>query len=317
MNNNIVSLIMKYKIMLIVAAVFLVGGFLLGRQSTSCIFSADVTDACTLDCKEEQTDCVDEHSHNGCDAEVAELDELENLSCEHDVGIVDCDECRYEVGVVKVDPAIAESLIETGSVENIDKATTLKFTGQVQLDRTKAVDVVPTGGGRVEQVEKFLGDTVEKGDILAVIHSDDLGQAKADFLEIQAALELAETTFNREKDLYEKKISSQADYLAARNAFKAAQASYAAVDKKLRLFGLDSEQIANIKDEEQNGSFADLILRAPQSGNRLPWAKLWVPPKAFTPSPIFPISGSGAMSTKKTWPSCMNKRQAIIHLMQS
>lgn len=265
MNYKIVSLIIKNKTMIIVAAVFLVAGFLLGKSSALSIFSADALGTCTL-VHPEEGPAADEHNDHGHEAETVSLDKLEKQTCEHDIGIVDCDECRYEVGVVKIDPAIAEPLIETGSVENVDRVKTLRFTGQVQLDRTKAVDVVPTGGGRVEQVEKFLGDTVQKGDVLAVIHSDDLGQVKADFLEIQSALELAETTFNREKDLYEKKISSQADYLAALNALKAAQASYAAVDKKLRLFGLETEQIAKIKDEEENGSFADLVLRAPQAG---------------------------------------------------
>ena len=34
----------------------------------------------------------------------------------------------------------------------------------------------------------------------------------------------------------------------------------------MRLFGLGTEQIAGIKDEKENGEFANLILRAPQSG---------------------------------------------------
>jgi cobalt-zinc-cadmium efflux system membrane fusion protein len=265
MNNKIISLIIKNKIMLIVAAVFLVGGFLLGRKSTQGIFSANTADACTLPHLEE-THADDDHSDHGHATEAVSLDELEKQRCEHDVSIIDCDECRFEVGVVRIDPAAAQSLIETGSVQNIDRSKTLRFTGQVQLDRTKAVDVVPTGGGRVEQVNKLLGEKVQKGEILAVIHSDDLGQAKAHFLEIQSALELAQTTFNREKDLYEKKISSQADYLTALNELKAAQASYAAADKKLRLFGLETEQIEAVKNEEENGSFADLVLRAPQAG---------------------------------------------------
>jgi cobalt-zinc-cadmium efflux system membrane fusion protein len=79
------------------------------------------------------------------------------------------------------------------------------------------VDVVSTGGGRVEQVSKLLGEKVDKGDVLAVIHSADLGQVKADFLEVEAKLDLTQTTFRREKELYEKKITSEADYLKALN----------------------------------------------------------------------------------------------------
>jgi len=207
-----------------------------------------------------------EHSaHEHSTKAANSLSDLERMTCEHGVGIIDCDSCRFEVGVVKIDPSLA-SLIETDQVQEVDRTKALTFTGQVQLDRTRAVEVVSTGSGRVEQVKRLIGETVQTGDVLAVIHSADLGQAKAAFLEVQARRELAEATFKREKELYEKKISSEADYLDALNALKAAQAAYAAADKRLRLFDLTTEQIAGIKDEKENGEFANLILRAPQSG---------------------------------------------------
>jgi cobalt-zinc-cadmium efflux system membrane fusion protein len=317
MNDKIIFWVNRNKILLILTVIFFVAGFFLGRKSTSHNFSADATDACIVDCKEEQERCSDERSDHGIDdhsghahsTEAVSLDELEEQTCEHQIGIVDCDECRYEVGVVKIELTVAEALIDTGSVENVDRKKTLRFTGQVQLDRTKVVEVVPTGGGRVEQVEKFLGHKVQKGDILAVLHSDDLGQAKADFLEIQAALELAEATFNREKNLYEKKISSQADYLASLKALKAAQASCAAVDKKLRLFGLETEQIMKIKNEEENGSFADLVLRAPQAGTLIE-QNISVGQIVGTSESIFTIAD---LSNLWVWCDVYEKDLAVLH----
>lgn len=187
-------------------------------------------------------------------------------TCEHGVPVIDCDNCRFEVGVVKLDPSVAKALVETTTVRDGVHTKTLRLTGQVQLDQTRIVEVAPTGGGQVERVEKLLGQDVAKGEVLAVIHSADLGQAKAEFLQAHARLELAVATFQREKDLYEKKISSKADYLVAENELKAARAYYAAGEKRLSLFGLSAEQIAAAKDERENGQFADLILRAPQSG---------------------------------------------------
>lgn len=195
-----------------------------------------------------------------------DLDSLEEKMCEHGTQTIQCDECRYELGLVKLNPSVAEALIETAVVSDTAKTKTLKLTGQVQLDRTKVVDVVPTGGGRVSRVEKLLGQNVNKGDVLATISSDDLGQAKAAFLETQARLNLARATFKREKDLYEKKVSSEADYLNALNDLRAAEAYYTAAEKRLLLFGLNNEQIKAISDERQNGQFAELVLRAPLSG---------------------------------------------------
>ena len=191
---------------------------------------------------------------------------LEEAMCEHGIRTIECDHCRYEIGVVKLQPSVAKALIETAVVQNVEQTKTLRLTGQVQLDKTRVVDVVPTGGGQVKRVEKLLGQDVAKGDVLAVIHSADLGQAKAQFLEVQARLELATSTFEREKELYEQKVSSKADYLSALNELKAAQAYYAAAERRLRLFGLDTEQISAIKSEKENSQFAELVLRAPQAG---------------------------------------------------
>ena len=191
---------------------------------------------------------------------------LEEAVCEHGMRTIDCDNCRYELGVVKLQPSVANALIETTVIKDTPRTTILKLTGQVQLDKTRVVDVVSTGSGQVKRVEKLLGQEVTEGDILAVIHSADLGAGKAQFLEVQARLELATSTFEREKELYEKKISSEADYLSASSELKVAQAYYAAAERRLRLFGLDTEQISTIKNEKENGLFAALVLRAPQSG---------------------------------------------------
>ncbi|MBU1718761.1 MAG: efflux RND transporter periplasmic adaptor subunit, partial [Bacteroidetes bacterium] len=225
-------------------------------------------------CEKEQTVVEKETGHHDHDEHYGDrhgiddetkMSDFEEVTCEHNVSIVDCDYCRFEVGVVKIDKPI-ESLIEIGLVQDIERANILTFTGQVRLDSTRTVDVVPTGGGQVRNVIKFLGEKVKKGDTLAVIHSDDLGQAKADFLEIQAKLELVGTTFKREKNLYEKKISSEADYLNALNELKAVEASYAATEIRLLLFGLETEQITGIKEEKEKGEFANMILRAPRAG---------------------------------------------------
>lgn len=266
MKEKIISLVTKHKTLLTVAIIFLVFGIVVGRKSNSNDHFPDL-DPSGCETRAEEGG-HDEHGHESVNATSNEdrLIALENVMCEHKVRIIDCDNCRFEVGVVKIDPSIAESLIETGVVEDIERTRIFTFTGQVQLDLTRTVEVVSAGGGRVEQVSKLLGEKVEKSDILALIHSADLGQVKANFLEVQAKLELSQATYKREKELYEKKITSQVDYLNSLNELKAAEASYAAADKRLRLFGLGTEQIAGIKDEKENGAFAKLVLRAPQAG---------------------------------------------------
>ncbi|MFC1603935.1 hypothetical protein ACFL5F_02810 [Planctomycetota bacterium] len=65
-----------------------------------------------------------------------DLKALEEAVCEHGMHTIDCDTCRYELGVVKLQPSVANALIETTVVKNMPRTTILKLTGQVQLDKT-------------------------------------------------------------------------------------------------------------------------------------------------------------------------------------
>src|SRR3546814_19442056 len=70
----------------------------------------------------------------------------------------------------------------------------------------------------VAEVAKNLGDPVARGDVLAVLESRELAEAKADYLSALRQESLASTTLRREKDLWLKKVSAEQDYLDARTA---------------------------------------------------------------------------------------------------
>ncbi len=209
------------------------------------------------------TEHEDEHETENSELSIAELEEA---VCEHEIQTIECSECRYELGVVQLEPSLVDTLLETVVVNKQEQSRKLILTGKVELDKTKVVEVVPTGGGQVIRVEKLLGDKVKQGDILAALHSAEFGQAKAEFLEMHAKLELAKSTYEREEKLYDKKISSTAEYQNALNELKSAQAYYAAAERRLRLFGLETKQIETVIEEKENDQFAELILRAPQAG---------------------------------------------------
>jgi len=197
----------------------------------------------------------------------AEPNELFKTRCEHDVAIIDCDECRYEAGVAKIDPALAQGLIETQAVRAEQHAgRRLNLTGEVQLDLTRVVEIASAGAGRVEEIRRILGDTVAVPDVLAVIQSSEFGTAQAAFLEARAKLDLAQQTHEREKQLREQKISSEADYLVARSELATAQAMVSAARKRLQLFGLSHEQIESFAKADSEAPFGQLTLTAPISG---------------------------------------------------
>ena len=119
------------------------------------------------------------------------LKEIEQKKCEHDIRQLDCDECRYELGVVKVEPSVTKSLTRTAKVEQAPAVTKLQLTGEVQFDQAGVVDVLPIAPGKVLAVRARLGQQVQAGDVLAVIRSSEFGEAKAAHLEALATAEIA------------------------------------------------------------------------------------------------------------------------------
>ncbi|HPD14832.1 MAG TPA: efflux RND transporter periplasmic adaptor subunit [Planctomycetota bacterium] len=121
--------------------------------------------------------------------------------CEHGVAKIDCDNCRFEVGAVKVRPDVAKALLKPARVQHQELATTMRLTGQVQLDETRVVDVAPPAPGRVVRVQAVLGQAVSEGDVLAIVHSAEFGVAKAGYLDAWTKLELARREQERQAAL--------------------------------------------------------------------------------------------------------------------
>ena len=82
------------------------------------------------------------------------------------------------------------------------------------FDEHTIVQVVPRLPGIVTAVYSHHGQQVKKGEVLAVIES----QVLAEYARILVARKrqgLAQVTFEREKQLWQEKISAKQDYLAA------------------------------------------------------------------------------------------------------
>jgi len=195
------------------------------------------------------------------------VEQLRQIECEHDTPILNCDECRYEVGVAKMNPLLAKGLVGAQRVEaehRIDDR--LRLTGEVDLDLTGVVEISSAGSGRIQEIRHILGDRVQASDVLAVVQSSELGRAQADYLEARAKRNLAKQTHEREARLFERKISSEADSLAAEQQLAAAEATVSATRKRLELFGLDGAQIEAFAQTDTAGEFGRLVLTAPVSG---------------------------------------------------
>ena len=101
--------------------------------------------------------------------------------------------------------------------------TTLELPGEVKADETRYAQVVPRLQGVVTEVFKKEGDRVRKGELMAVLNSRELANAKSAYLAATHHVEFTRVTLEREESLWKKKISAERDYLEAKRAYDEAE----------------------------------------------------------------------------------------------
>ncbi|HDS1737453.1 efflux RND transporter periplasmic adaptor subunit [Pseudomonas sp. BP8] len=101
--------------------------------------------------------------------------------------------------------------------------TSISFPGEVRFDEDRTAHVVPRVPGVVESVHANLGQAVKRGQVLAVIASQQISELRSEQQAAERRLELARLTFKREQQLWQERISAEQDYLQARQALQEAE----------------------------------------------------------------------------------------------
>lgn len=102
-------------------------------------------------------------------------------------------------------------------------STLLTLPGEVRFDEDRTSHIIPRVAGVVEAVKANLGQSVKKGELLAVIASQQISDQRSELAASERRVELARTTFRRERQLWQDKISAEQDYLLARQALQEAE----------------------------------------------------------------------------------------------
>jgi cobalt-zinc-cadmium efflux system membrane fusion protein len=114
-------------------------------------------------------------------------------------------------------------------------------------------------------VYKRLGDQVRAGDVLAVLESRELAELKSAYLVAQERARLAQTTFTREEKLWQESISSERDYLAAKQNLAELRIEKRAAEQKLYALGFAKKHLQTLSFDEDE-YFTRYEIRAPLPG---------------------------------------------------
>jgi cobalt-zinc-cadmium efflux system membrane fusion protein len=154
--------------------------------------------------------------------------------------------------------------IETAAMA--DFVTALALPGQLVLSTDREARISSPVSGTVRSAPIQIGSNVKAGDVLATIESAQLSDASARYLSAKERLGLAQSLFTREQALWQKKISAEQDYLAARGALAEARIEAQSALQSLMSLGLSEKHARALKAGSHLARFA---LRTPISGTLL------------------------------------------------
>ncbi|MBN8825794.1 MULTISPECIES: efflux RND transporter periplasmic adaptor subunit [unclassified Spirosoma] len=123
----------------------------------------------------------------------------------------------------------------------------LTLVGKVVADENRVIKVFPLVGGNVEDVKVELGDYVRKGQTLALIRSGEVADIERQGIQAQSDLLLAEKNLRVAQDMFETKLVSQREVVAAQKEVEKAQAEANRVKEVARIYGLGKTSIYTVK----------------------------------------------------------------------
>lgn len=136
----------------------------------------------------------------------------------------------------------------------------LQLPGEIRFNEDRTAHVVPKVNGIVEAVPANLGQQVKKGAVLAVISSTTLSEQRSELLAAQKRVEFARTTYAREKQLWEEKVSAQQDYLQAQQDLREAEIALQNAQQKLKALGANPSMAGGLNRFEIRAPFDGMVV---------------------------------------------------------
>lgn len=157
-----------------------------------------------------------------------------------------------------------------------------RFAGEVIELGTVEEPSQGTDGERTARRPLRFGDRVEKGQLLAILWSSDLGEKKSEYVDALSRLQLDKETLARLEALFRDEATPERNVRESRRAVEADEIAVVRAERTLRSWRLTDAEIAAVREEaeqvrnhkmprdpEREKSWARVELRAPLAGTIL------------------------------------------------
>lgn len=152
------------------------------------------------------------------------------------------------------DEQISRGDLRVYPVRKEEIKTKLPLYGKITIPQDQQTHITLRTKGIVKTAHKNIGDAVLKDEIIAVVESRELAEAKTDYLRALARLNLQKTLYENEKGLFAKKLGKEQEMHQAEAAYLEAEIEKNLSQRKLAFFGLNNFQIEQLQNEPFDAS---------------------------------------------------------------
>ena len=180
-------------------------------------------------------------------------------------------EAEGEEGHVKMTAEqVANQDIVVAKAEGGTLSRHILVPGTITPDTDRIARVPARVVGTVAEMRKRLGDAVKKDEVVAVLDSREVADAKSEYLTASVKADLEKTNFDRQQALWDKRISAESAFLNARAVYSEATLRQDLARQKLSALGLDAAEVAKLAKRDETtpnlSSLRQYELRSPMSG---------------------------------------------------
>jgi membrane fusion protein, heavy metal efflux system len=168
------------------------------------------------------------------------------------------DDESKDPGVVRIAPNMLRDLkVTTALVEKRAGTESAPVVAELHVPEDAYAEVGSPVAARAVRVPVTAGQQVKRGQLLAELHSLELGKARGEYRDAAARVELARKAFDRKRSLAQERIAPLREVQEAEAALRSAEAGLGAAAAALQSMGTSPQQA---------GQGAALRLLAPISG---------------------------------------------------
>jgi membrane fusion protein, heavy metal efflux system len=137
----------------------------------------------------------------------------------------------------------------------------INTSGRIDVPPQNRAQVTSFIGGYVKSTQLLVGDKVTKGQALLTLENTEYLDIQKDYLEVAEQIKYLKSEFERQKTLYDEKITSQKNYLKAESEYRRTLGMYQSLRAKLQLLNINPSNV-------EKGKLTSIVtIFAPISGD--------------------------------------------------